>query len=89
MPTPPASPPIAMTVAPISTPAVTLPCGIKVPSIPLTPKLTYSITLPTWAASSTKKPKKGPSPSRKESKLAAMANKLKKMCNADLPTPRS
>ena len=88
MPTPPFTIPVPAPVAPVSTPEVVLPCGVKVPSIPLIPDLSFSITIPPFNLFPAKKPKKGAKPSRQVSRLAALADKLKKLCNSDLPTPR-
>lgn len=88
MPTPPLTIPIPAPIAPVSTPAIVLPCGIKVPSIPLIPNLAFSITIPPFNLFPTKKPKKGAKPSRAASKLLARAQALAKLCNGALPEPR-
>jgi hypothetical protein len=72
-------------IAPIATPEVVLPCGIKVPSIPLIPDLSLTITLPPFPPIKLKK--KGPRKSRLD-KYIALMNRLKKLCNGDCPKPR-
>lgn len=89
MPTPPFVIPIPAPVAPISTPAVTLPCGVKVPSIPLIPDLSFSIKIPSFNLFPSKAAKKGAKPSRKASKLLAWAQALAALCNSNLPVPRT
>ncbi len=89
MPTPPLTIPIPAPIAPVSTPEVVLPCGVKVPSIPLIPNLSFSITIPSFNLFPVKKPKKGAKPSRKASKLVARAQALAKLCNGSLPAPRT
>jgi hypothetical protein len=88
MPTPPFTIPIPAPIAPLSTPEVVLPCGIKIPSIPLIPDLSFTITIPPFNLFPVKKKKKGAKPSRQGTKLLDLANRLKKLCNGDLPVPR-
>jgi hypothetical protein len=89
MPTPPLTIPVPAPIAPVSTPAVVLPCGVTVPSIPLIPNLSFSVTIPSFNLFPAKKPKKGAKPSRKASKLLARAQALAKLCNGALPVPRT
>ncbi len=89
MPTPPLTIPVPAPIAPVSTPAVALPCGITVPSIPLVPNLSFTITIPPFVLFPVKKPKKGAKPSRAASKLVARATALAKLCNGALPVPRT
>ena len=89
MPTPPITIPIPAPIAPLSTPEIQLPCGKKIPSIPLIPNLAFSITIPPFNLFPVKKPKKGPKPSRKGSKLLARIQKLAKLCNSNLRPPWS
>lgn len=89
MSTPPISATVPLIESPVSTPAVTLPCGVKVPSIPLIPTLSFSVTIPAFNFFPVKKPKKGAKPSRQGTKLVARAQKLAKMCNSALPVPRT
>ena len=88
MPTPPVTIPVPAPIAPLSTPEIVLPCGIKVPSIPLIPSLSFTITIPPFNLFPAKKPKKGAKPSRAASKLLARAQALAKLCNGALPAPR-
>jgi hypothetical protein len=89
MPTPPITIPIAAPIAPLSTPEITLPCGKKIPSIPLIPNLSFTITIPPFNLFPAKKPKKGSKPSRKLTKLKDRIERLKKLCNSNIRPPRS
>jgi hypothetical protein len=88
MPTPPITIPIPAPVAPLATPEVNLPCGIKAPSIPLIPNLSFSVTIPPFNLFPVPKRKAGQKPSRKLDKLVARAQAIAKMCNGALPVPR-
>lgn len=85
MPTPPITIPIPAPIAPVSTPALSLPCGVKIPSIVLIPNLSFSITIPPFNIFPTKIQKQGAKKTRKSGKtLAQRIAELQKLCPGTL-----